>query len=355
MNIAQKYAIPQYRRLSFRSTGITISKEDDWRIILGSGANDYLAFLSCYIDSVGDLIVSFRSGSDHNTTPNGDIAKFKYTTQNIIDKSTISSYDTVVAHSSRQLTDPSVYISPSGRIFIFFLIEPTGKRQLWYVYSDNGGSSWSSEIRMTLDYDDNQITSPGEPFDDGEFIYKACYARGAGAGSREGPVYKKALTDDFSVQNSWTKMPMLMYQIEAFNGEEPTMRRMRNGAWIGFVRSDPDNKIYKVFSLDRGVTYSRISDAFPGLAKCGFDISPNGTIFGITRENGGTFRTIYFYSNDMGKTFTTGYADDRTGANMYGRAVWHNGLNRFVGLYAVETSTPNTGPTEIVCATFLES
>jgi hypothetical protein len=355
MNISERYGVPAYKRPRFNSNGKSVTKIDDWQLYLGVGSKDYPAFLSAYLDSSGSIRIAVRNGSDHNATPDGDIGSAVYTQQNILDKATISSLTTIVAHGGRQLTDPSVYIASSGRIFIFFLIEPTGKRQLWYVYSDNNGVSWSAEIRMTLDYDDNQITSPGEPFDDGEFIYKSCYARGVGAGSREGVMYKKALTDDFSVQNSFTKMPNLIYQIEAFNGEEPTFRRLSNGIFFGFVRSDPDNKMYKVMSYDRGVNYSRISNAFPGLAKTGFDVSPSGTIFGISRENGGTFRTIYCVSYDMGKTFTTGYADARTGANMYGRAMWHPQLNMFVAMYATETGAINNSPIELVCATFSET
>lgn len=356
MTVQSKYNLSLYpREFPGTQSSYDIYPGDDTCLWSGVGTLDYPAFGDYGVDLVNEIeIYAFREGSDHNVTKNGNIM--------IMTRPNGGSWSVpsiLVAHGGRQLTDVSVSTTSNGRWSIGYTLEPTGFRQQWHVFSDDQGDTWSTETRLTLEYDDNQITGPGGAIEVDGRLYRSFYARNAGPGAREGVIFSIGINDDWSVQNAWTR-ENLMYRIETFNGEEPTLLELSDNSWLCLVRSDPNDSTYTIWSPDKGVTWSRIQYATESEGKNPLTLTPNNTVISIGRSiNGSDIRTILQYSKDSGKTWAVSNIDYRTGAYMYGGVKYVPWLNTSYAVWSVEmlgVTTPNSsGPCLIIQKELRES
>lgn len=333
-----------YDRAAFLPNSKTISFEDETIFQVGSGINDYLAFPCLTIDSNNDLHLIYTKGPDHNVS----------TTQHIIYRTstdggyTWSSEVTVVPSSGILLTTGGICVVSTGRIIIGYHKVNSPVAQKYMIYSDDDGSTWSSEILVTNDYPDpGQISGPSNPFEYEGDLYWAMYGRTTGSGDRECVLYKS--TDGLDGE-AWSKISVIQPAISQ-DYEEPEVIPNADGLFIALLRSDSQAFTRMVFSWDKGITWSTVrQDVVNSIGFNGAAVSPLNGIFSFGRRATDN-RTIIQYSANGGQNWTTRVADARTGANMYGKAVWHPVLDKFIGVYAAETTAPinYTGPTHLVC------
>lgn len=349
MNYALKFGLSVYKR-QFPSIISTtdVFKSVESAIWAVEGTKDYVAFgAGIGVDVANSILFfSFRQGTDHNVTADGDLMITTST-----DGNTWSVPSIALAAGGAQRTDPACFCTSNGIWFIFYTFEPAPLvREKRYIYSTNQGTSWSSELKVTGDYaSPGQISGPGRPIEVDGFIYVPNYARPIAAGSREGVLYKKAITDDFSITESFTKEPLL-YNIENFNGEEPTILHLSDGTYLGLVRSDPDVGSYMFWSPD-AQKWARVSSKFNTRAVNSLIETPNKTILGISRFNTGSGRPVYFFSKDGFKTVTVENLDTYDQAFIYGDLAFVPWLNKIIAIYAVtfpnEVTPGISGPTLI--------
>lgn len=344
-----------YKKSAFTPTGKSVSFDSESVIEVGSGTLDYLAFPGFVISPDNDWMhIWYRQGSNHNNSLDGNMVYRRSKTNGASWESPV----TIISASATDLyTDGRCIVTSTGRVILFYSIivgwvsgqaKPV---QTWFVYSDDGGDTFSSPVRMTTDYGSGQVGGSGNAIEVSGTLYLPCYARPALTGTREGPIYK-------SVDNglTWT-LHALAYNSIPLDHEEPNFA-VANQIVTMLLRSDPQQKTFSIYSPVENMFVSRSSyntslqiDAFNSIGKNGVCSTPSGLLVSTGRDPS-TSRTIIAYSADYGQTWTSSFLDARTNAYMYGQFQYHHGLNKLMAVYAVETVAGQT--TQLILSTWNE-
>jgi hypothetical protein len=347
-----QYSTTLYKKSDFNSNGkSSITFDTETIIETGSGTFDYISFADIAIDSGNIINLVYRNGSDHNLTLDGSII---HRTDNADAGLTWNSGTVIVpARGGILITNPSITITSTGRMIVFFTKEVSPARESWLVYKDPG-QPWSAEIRVTTDYPSpGMIDGPGKAIEISGTLYKPYYARLTGSGNRDGVIYKSV--DDGL---TWT-LHATMYPATSADYEEPTIFNNGDNLIIGLLRSDPLGSTRWIYSTDEDVFATVNSwsaptgttimpEAATSNGKNPAAISPSKTILCMGR-NTADGRAIIYYSFNKSRTWAKVYADARTGKYMYGGVVWHPVISKFITVHSVEVSTPLTGPCALVC------
>lgn len=352
MSINTDYNLGIYKLPRFVSNGKTVALDSSTLIQLGAGLADYFLAPDLAVDANGVLHLVYVNGSGHNSSDSVILYRrsTSVTSGGVVWGSPVT---LVAAIADSVTTNPSICVTNTGRILIHYGFQPTGFRQVWMLHSDDGGNTWSAVRRMTEDYDDNQITGPCSPIVLADnTILKSFYARGAGAGAREGVIYRS--TDNGDTFTYYTTM----YPISSANLEEPSLLRRSDNLFISLVRSDPASTTFIMYSQN-GKNWSDKQVAYPSKGKDPIAKSPSGTLIAFGRYSvagGDIDRSIVAYSNDGGKTWVWSFIGADSGRYMYAGVVWHAGIGKFISVVCSEVAgfPINNGPTRLECMIFNE-
>jgi hypothetical protein len=350
------YTTSLYKRSAFTPIGKSISFASETVIETGSGTLDYLAFPALAVGPTTNYMYLFyRRGSNHNNALDGYIAFRKST-----DDGTTWSVETTItaAHATDLITDPRCIVTSTGRVIVMYTkiigwVSGVAKpSQTWLKYSDDDGATWSSEIRMTTDYNSGQIGGPGNPIEISGTIYAPTYARPALTGNREGNLYKS--TDNGL---TWTSHA-IMYTAISMDYEEPNIVNNGDGLCIALLRSDSQQWTRSIYSPIENMFSSRNSwnatlqvDAFQSIGKNGVCATPSGLLVSTGRDVA-TGRTVVAYSANRGQDWTKAFMDARTGTYEYGQFQYHPTYAKIIAVYAVETVAGAT--TQLICSRWNE-
>lgn len=350
MSLAGKYGLPTYRKPTFSSNGKSISFDaTEYEVIDGTGeAMDYPAFPDLAIDASNYLHVVFRNGSDHNSTNNAGVAYTKSTDNGV---SWSSPVEIVPSDESFLITNESIMISSTGRIIVVYNKQSGSNRDPFFIYSDNSGTSWSTEAAFSTEYAEGQVAGVSGGIEDNGTIVWPFYGTYVTGQKRNAVLFSS--TDNGA---SWDKFTNITPSGLLINGsdpdfEEPVVRQMQSGLLVALLRSDPSphTGTWFVYSYN-GVNWSWPVRVINSRGKNSLAVSPNGTLLSVGRDsNAAEWRTIVSYSSDSGKSWTTQFIDSREGRAMYSGCVWSPAISKWVVVYATETGTENLGPTIMVC------
>lgn len=352
MTIKDKYGFSFYKKPIFIDNGKSISYIDETVIQSGTGPQDYRAFGDMHIDANGFLHITWRAGSDHLQTFDSTLFYCKSLDQ----EGKLWGTPVVIANDtgSLHIGGNTIFITPTGRIIIYYG-NNLGVNPVKFVYSDDGGTTFSSEQNFTNDYPTptGVLSSPGRPIYKNGLILKAAYGYPSG-GNYGGYLYQSS--DDGLTYTQRSVIAPTNITIGGVNAafEEPTLFARHDKLLISLLRSDPLHQTYMVCSPDNGITWSYPTAVYPGVGKGSVDISPSGTIFVMTRDYA-TQRPIKCISTDGGKTFTSSFIDDRTGAQMYGGVCWSPIKKMFIVFYMVTVGDVNYGSCDMVVRRFSEN
>lgn len=348
------------KRITFPGNGLGVVISDQFDFITGSGLNDYLFLPDLYVGPTGTRHLVFRSGSGHNTDPANGFISYSRST-NTTGRPVFSTPITCVANPGYLISNPSVLETLTGRIIVYFTAYPQGGqtiREAYYVYSDDGGATFSSWTqgdpglgRVTTEFiDPGQIDgSFGSLILSDNTILKGYYARPTGSGTRGCFMFR-------STDNGITyELYQTIHDVSVFDFEECTFTRRQDGLITVFMRSDAQQ--YSYLKYFDGTNFFGLKQIFPSTGKNGLATSPNGTSICVGRNiaDTGNARTIWAYSNDTFATLSdVNFLDENLGRYMYSNCGWDTHLNKFICVHSVETGEENIGPCKLVCTLFDE-
>ena len=168
-------------------------------------------------------------------------------------------------------------------------------------------------------------------------IYKSFYGRATTSGNRHGQLYKS--TDD---GETWTFVRNCPDAGIGNYEENQMIRDPVTGLVIMTLRTDATKKVDVMYGINEKF-WTTPHFGFDSYAKPCIAASANGTLLCLGRD-ATTTRPTFHWSNDLGKTWTTGFCTPRETFQTYGGVVWING--RFCAVWAEDESFPS-GPCRI--------
>lgn len=360
--IIEKYALGLKKiRPSFISNGRTVALGTEKTVRVGSGGDNYFGWPGLAIDSSGKLHLDYIQGSTHNNATDGRLI-YQQGTWN----ASTSQYDwsapvTLVADISDlyYLIDPAISITSTGRIIAFYAKESFPKSlntvTAHFIYSDDGGSNWSSEQNFTNDI--QYMADASGCIEKDGVLYRPMYGRiGGGTGNEYTRLYK-------SVNNGldWTFVANSSSGASGFSLGENNIIFRSDGLLLYFMRgnvsalpgdTNPGNGMNLCWSIDNGITVwprpPKVANIFSKLEPAKF---PDGTMVIVGRDTTNGW-TVWAYCNDGGLTWTVDRIDARNGENEYAGTVYDPIRNHIVSVWSVETGTLALSPTSLFCQTF---
>jgi hypothetical protein len=354
-----------YDNFAFLPNGkSTVNKVSETVVIDTSGGpalEDYIFSCAASIDVNNRIHVTYTNGPNHNNSLDQEVI-YIYSDDF---GATWSSRSIVVAKDGvNKFTNGPVFRTSTGRLILrYHLINASA--HTYIKYSDNNGSSWTDIVGdgttglMTNDYaTPGQLTGPGSTYEYDGKLFIPQYGRTLGSGNRECVLY---VSEDNGL--TWAYFSKIA-DIDFDDYEEPQIIN-NNGLLIAYLRSDPRNQTFVVYSWDGGVTWSQVGTtvperpiAFTSVGFGGAGVNPNtGGVLSYGRNTGGpTARTRVHYSSDKGYTFDTQNGSARDDYFEYGNFMWVPSLGMFVGVHAEENvgSTIGLGPCSIYCDRYVE-
>lgn len=332
----------------FLSNNKTVSLGAETVIQTGSGGSEYMSFGDLAIDSSGKLHLVYRQGSGHNSGTDGHI---RYSTSTD-GGATWSAATTIITNGSgnENTTNPAIIVTSTGRIIVTFNKQdlPTSElTQLPYlIYSDNGGSSWSSNgydgSETLISNDIAYLNNISHPVEVGGVLYMPLYSRVSVTSGNEYVLIYKSEDDG----ETWTAYNSSV-TTGAFSAGETELLVRADGLWLIKSRGNGGGVRW---SVNGGVDWwpDGIDISNTPLSKNPMAQSPSGLIVTVARQLSTNY-SIYGYSNDGGYTWAYDRIDSREGSNEYAGVVWDGVNQRFVSVYWVETGTPFQSPTSMIC------
>lgn len=249
----------------------------------------------------------------------------------------------------------SIGKTQTGRLLLDFQ-EYIGAQVIKYiVWSDDDGATWSVAQRLTNDFTGGLIDGPSRPIKYGNDMIKAFYVQASTEASYTAATYKY-------LNNGETRL-FLGYIYPPNDGskfEEPCLATLGDSLLLAVVRADTGGTpgtinpgAYTFWSPD-GARWTERRYAFPSVGKTGITVTPNETCLSLGRlalkrngqvgtDNLAKKTTIFASSPDRGISWEWFPLDTRDGGNGYSCGFYHTGLNKVVGVYAVEKGASGSG------------
>lgn len=278
-------------------------------VMTGTG---YKAFPGMTLRS-GRLHLVYRYGTAHNSGADSEI-DYKYSDDDGATWSNPGSAITLVGPTTGtdDLRDPAIVALASGRLLcVYDTRNPyTGTAiHAKAIYSDDGGSTWSSAYTIPGSYSNDIVTSQPIELASGDILIPMF----GESGSLVYTSYVMRSTDDGATFGSEVTVAS-----GANDYQEPQVRELASGRIVCLLRSEATHHTYRSYSDDDGATWSSPAYVNDMTGRPDFvEITP-GVLIQVGRYlTSGDSPLYWAYSTDDGATWTTPTELD-TGGTAYG-------------------------------------
>lgn len=284
------------------------------------------------------LHLVYRTGTAHNSA--GATIDYKYSDDFGATWSDPGTAETLItAAGGDDVRDPFVIVLTSGRILVGYDYKTPWNGSpatfnVRFLYSDDGGATWSASYSVGPSVTGNQATGTSQPIqlaDDSILLF--VNINDTSGGVLYSVVWKS--TDDgltFGSQVTVAKNLAVREYVE------PQGRVLANGDMVCLMRSDTDEKIWRSVSTDDGATWSAPADVMTASSRPDWVEYRPGRIVFFGRNNNSQFYARWTTSEDDGLTWAAlQNVAGSTDLFMYGAPVILD-PGRVGIVYSIETS-----------------
>jgi len=255
---------------------------------------------SNYYNAFGDILfdgtrlhVVYRKGTEHA----GDKGVIVYRYSDDLGR-TWSDEVTIISHDTYDVRDPCISIDSKGRIYVTFFTEDPATiahLQPGYVYSDDGGKTWSNPQYLNFPHAEMGESARIVELLDGRLVYPF-YAKDTGDTYWSSYI---AVSDDGG--KTWSEILVVDGEALGWDASEPNFYDVGDGVYRILVRDDTNKQIKYTESTDL-TTWSSPVAKLDAYSSPRVVVARDGSILTVVRDKT-TANPIIAISQNKGGTW----------------------------------------------------